>query len=213
MRNIVLTVAGIVGGGALMMLAGCSDMETNGPIAGPPSPPTVMVTPKADQPRKTAMTAVGIGPVEAAGATAYMAQEAGDMRRQLAPQGVIIVRHGTTIVVTLPSDITFAKASSDLDPKFFPAFDALAGLLNQYPATYIDIVGYADASGTKASNQTLSEKRANGTAGYLVDHRVKSERIYVAGRGENDPVATNDTPEGRAKNRRVEITLRPMINR
>ncbi len=158
------------------------------------------------------MTGVGIAPVETAGATAYMEQEAGDLRR-LTPQGVGVVRRGTTIVVTLPSDVTFGKASADVDPRFFPGFDALAGILNQYPATYVDIVGYADAQGTKPFNQALSEKRANATAGYLVDHKVRSERIYVAGRGESDPVASNDTPEGRAKNRRVEITLRPMIDR
>ena len=199
MRNIVLTVAGIAGGLSLLMLAGCSTMETAGP-ASEPTPPPVMATPKADMPRKTAMTAVGIAPVEADGATAYMEQQTGDLRRQLEVQGVGVdsARHGKVVII-LPSDVTFAKASTDIDGKFFPSFDTLAGLLNQYPATYIDIVGYADASGTKAFNQALSEKRANGTAGYLVDHRVKSERIYVAGRGENDPVASNDTPEGRAK--------------
>ena len=212
MRNIVLTVAGIAGGLSLLMLAGCSTMETAGPVAEP-TPPPVMATPKADMPRKSAMTAVGIAPVEAGGATAYMEQETGDLRRQLEAQGVGVIRHGTKVVIILPSDVTFAKASADIDGKFFPSFDTLAGILNQYPATYIDIVGYADASGTKAFNQALSEKRANATAGYLVDHKVKSERIYVAGRGENDAVAPNDTPEGRAKNRRVEITLRPMIDR
>ena len=209
MRNIVLTVAGLVSGAALLMLAGCSEMETGGPIAGPPP---VTATPKADLPRKTAMTGVGIAPVEAAGAVAYMEQEAGDLRH-LSPDGVGVTRRGSTVVVTLSSDVTFGKASADVEPKFFPAFDSLANTLNQYPATYVDIVGYADAQGTKAFNQALSEKRANATAGYLVDHKVKSERIYVAGRGESDPVASNDTPEGRAKNRRVEITLRPMIDR
>jgi outer membrane protein OmpA-like peptidoglycan-associated protein len=212
MRNIVLTVAGIVGSASLLMLAGCSDVETGGPVAKAPTP-MLASTPKADQPRKTAMVAAGIAPVEVSGAAGYMEQESGDLRRQLSAQGVIVVRHGTMVIVTLPSDVAFAKGGADVEPKFVSGFDALSGVLNQYPATYIDIVGYADASGTKASNQALSEKRANATAGYLVDHRVKSERIYVAGRGENDPVASNDTPEGRARNRRVEITLRPMLDR
>ena len=212
MRNMVLRFASIMGGASLLLLAGCSTMETAGPVAEF-GPPPVMETAKADLPRKSAMTHVGIVPVEAGGAAAYMEQQAGDLRRELGAQGVGVAHHGTRIVITLPSDVAFAKSGTDVEPNFAASFDALARILNQYPATYIDIVGYADASGTKALNQALSEKRANSTAGYLVDHRVKSERIYVAGRGEGDPVASNDTPEGRAKNRRVEIALRPMIDR
>ena len=212
MRNIVLTVAGIAGGVSLLMMAGCSTMETAGPAADS-GPVPAMETAKADLPRKSAMTHVGIAPIEAGGAAAYMEQQAGDLRRDLGAQGVGVVRHGTRLVITLPSDVAFAKSGADVEPRFAASFDALAGILNQYPATYIDIVGYADASGTKALNQALSEKRANATAGYLVDHRVKSERIYVAGRGDSDPVAPNDTPEGRARNRRVEIALRPMIDK
>ncbi len=209
MRKTGLTFAGILGGASLLVLAGCSDVETAGPV-GPVAP--VTTTSKADQPRRAAMMNVGITPVETAGAAGYMEQEAGDLRHQLSAQGVGVTRRGTTVVVSLPSDVAFTKAGSDVESRFFPAFDAFAGVLNQYPATYIDIVGYTDTSGTKTLNQGLSEKRANATAGYLVDHRVKSERIYVAGRGDNDPIAPNDTPEGRAKNRRVEITLRPMID-
>ncbi len=212
MRNFGLTVAGIVGGASLLMLAGCSDMDTAAPRIGP-TPPPAATTSRADQPRKTAMINVGIAPVEAGGAGGYMEQEAGDLRHQLSAQGVGVTRHGTTVVVTLPSDVAFTKSGSDVDAHFFPAFDAFAAVLNQYPATYIDIVGFTDTSGTKALNQGLSEKRANATAGYLVDHRVKSERVYVAGRGDSDPIAPNETPEGRAKNRRVEITLRPMLDR
>jgi len=211
MRNIGVTVASVLGGASLLVLAGCSDMETGGRLAGPPPPP-VAATSRADLPRKAAMTSVGISPVRFDDATGYMEQEAADLRR-LSPEGIDVRRRGAIVTVTLASDVSFAKGSADLEPKFFPAFDGLAGVLNQYPATYIDIVGYADSSGTKALNQALSEKRANATAGYLVDHRVKSERIYVAGRGESDPVASNDTAEGRAKNPRVEITLRPMVDR
>ena len=212
MRNVVLRFASIMGGASLLLLAGCSTMETAGPAAGS-GPAPVMATEKADLPRKSAMTHVGIAPIEAVSATAYMEQQAGDLRRTLGAAGVGVVRRGTRLVITLPSDVVFAKSGVDVEPSFAANFEALAGILNQYPATYIDIVGYADASGTKALNQALSEKRANATAGYLVDHRVKSERIYVAGRGESDPVAPNDTPEGRARNRRVEIALRPMIDK
>lgn len=206
MRKVLMAL----GGASVLLLAGCSTMEEAG--VAPREAPAVTTTSKADQPRKTAMTAVGIAPVQTDSAVAYMQQQASDMHRQLSDGGVAVVRHGTTVVLILPGDMTFAKASADIDSKFFPVLDNIAAALNQYPATYVDIVGYADSSGTKALNQTLSEKRANATAGYLVDHRVKSERIYVAGKGEANPIASNDTAEGRARNRRVEITLRPMID-
>src|SRR5438270_917561 len=141
MRDIVLKVASVAGVASLLVLAGCSEMETGGRMG---APPPVMATPRADMPRKTAMTSVGIAPVEAEAAVAYMEQEAGDLRK-LSPEGIGIVRRGSTVVVTLASDVSFGKGSADVEPRFFAAFEGLAGILNRYPATYVDIVGYADS--------------------------------------------------------------------
>ena len=100
MRNVVLRFASIMGGASLLLLAGCSTMETAGPAAGS-GPAPVMATEKADLPRKSAMTHVGIAPIEAVSATAYMEQQAGDLRRTLGAAGVGVVRRGTRLVITL----------------------------------------------------------------------------------------------------------------
>ncbi len=110
----------------------------------------------------------------------------------------------------MPGDVTFNTASADLSSNFMPVLNDVATILNQYPSTYIDVVGHADSQGGDAYNKDLSERRANSVAGYLVGQKVKSQRIYVAGMGKGQPIATNNTVEGRAKNRRVEITLRPI---
>ena len=133
-----------------------------------------------------------------------------DLRAKLEGHGVYVTRRGDDIVLNMPGDITFASGSADLSASFMPVLNDVGTILNQYPSTYIDIVGYADSQGSDAYNLDLSNRRANAVAGYLVGQKVKAERIYVAGMGEAHPIASNDTPEGRAKNRRVEITLRPV---
>ena len=83
-------------------------------------------------------------------------------------------------------------------------------MLSDYPSTYVDVIGYADSTGSDAYNLDLSQRRANSAANYLSGHGVASQRLYVTGMGESNPIADNSTPEGRAKNRRVEIKLRPV---
>jgi len=147
-----------------------------------------------------------------AASKAYVLSYGEALNYELRGSGVSVQRVGDTIVLNMPSDVTFSTGSADIDAKFFPVLDEVAQILNQYPATYIDVVGHADSQGSDDFNLDLSERRANSTAGYLAAHKVKSERIYIAGMGERVPVASNDTAEGRAKNRRVEITLRPMVD-
>ncbi len=220
MRKLILTLAG-----SAFVLAGCSSIDSDtglkvhsntktgaliGAAAGAAA--GALSNHKGDQARKNAMLGAGIGALAGAAVGHYMDEQQQDLRRQLAGSGVSVTRAGDTIVLNMPSDVTFATASADIDSKFFPVLDQVAAVLNQYPSTFIDVVGHADSQGSDAYNLDLSERRANSTAGYLANHKVKAERIYIAGMGEHQPIATNDTAEGRAKNRRVEITLRPMVN-
>jgi len=85
----------------------------------------------------------------------------------------------------------------------------VAATLRRYPATYVDVVGHADAIGTDDYNQALSERRAATVADFLVDYDALPARLFVAGRGESEPVASNASIYGRAANRRVEIVLYP----
>jgi outer membrane protein OmpA-like peptidoglycan-associated protein len=88
--------------------------------------------------------------------------------------------------------------------------DTVAATLGEYNKTVIEVAGHTDSVGSDTYNQQLSERRANGVAAYLSGHGVDRTRIVTIGAGELHPVATNDTDEGRAQNRRVEITIVPV---
>lgn len=105
----------------------------------------------------------------------------------------------------IPSDISFDVNRADIKPNFRTVLDAFAkGLVNNPPAT-VTIIGHTDSSGTDAINNPLSLNRAASVRDYLVARGVASNRIAIDGRGSREPVAPNDTPENKAKNRRVEI--------
>jgi outer membrane protein OmpA-like peptidoglycan-associated protein len=114
------------------------------------------------------------------------------------------------IVVSMPSDITFAFNSADVRYQFEPVIRNLARTLDRHPGLAIDIVGHADAIGSDDYNQRLSERRAHSVGASLMDFGVDYDRIETSGRGEWEPIASNDNEWGRARNRRVEIHLKPM---
>jgi outer membrane protein OmpA-like peptidoglycan-associated protein len=97
-----------------------------------------------------------------------------------------------------------------LKPEFRPTLDKVAQSLKDYPNSLIDVYGHTDSTGSEAYNQTLSENRAQTVANYLTSQGVTEARVRSKGFGETMPVASNDTPEGRAKNRRVEIKIVPV---
>ncbi len=168
-------------------------------------------TNKGEQGRKNALIGAGIGALAGGATGAYMDRQQADFRRSLEGSGVAIRRNGDQIVLVMPSDVTFAVDKSDVQPQFTRVLDDVARTLNAYPQTTIDVVGHADSTGPDDYNQGLSERRAGSVAAYLTGPgRVLPDRLFVAGQGERQPVATNDTAEGRAQNRRVEIILRPL---
>ncbi len=107
--------------------------------------------------------------------------------------------------VMIPGDISFDPGRADIKPNFRPVLDQFAQSLVQNPATVIQIVGHTDATGNDAANVQLSRERADATRDYLASRGVARNRMTTDGRGEREPVASNDTDAGRARNRRVEI--------
>ncbi|ALK96499.1 membrane protein [Massilia sp. WF1] len=105
----------------------------------------------------------------------------------------------------IPSDISFDTNRADIKPNFRPILDRFASTLNDNPATYVTIIGHTDSTGGDAINQPLSLDRAAHARDYLAAHGVNPNRITVEGRAAREPVASNDDPAGRARNRRVEI--------
>lgn len=132
-----------------------------------------------------------------------------DLRSSLAPAGVAVERVAPDeIRLTMPSDITFDFNRAEVSGKFLPRLRDLARTLEAHPALRIGIVGHTDAIGSDAYNQALSERRAHAVSIALEEYSVPDDRIIASGMGELQPIASNASQEGRALNRRVEITLK-----
>ena len=109
------------------------------------------------------------------------------------------------LMLNIPSDISFAVGRSDIQPNFAPVLDQFAMGLRNNPYSDVRIVGHTDSTGSDAVNNPLSVDRAASTRNYLVNRGADGRRIAIDGMGERYPIASNDTAEGRARNRRVEI--------
>jgi outer membrane protein OmpA-like peptidoglycan-associated protein len=130
---------------------------------------------------------------------------------QSTSNNVAVRNTGNELIVTMPQDLLFAEHRAVVRPDLQQDLAAVAANLLQYPDNRIEIVGHTDNTGSASYNQSLSERRAQAVANVLRDRGVPSGRIIAFGRGENAPVASNLTPEGRAQNRRVEIIIRPVM--
>jgi outer membrane protein OmpA-like peptidoglycan-associated protein len=135
----------------------------------------------------------------------YMDKQAAEMQRDL--EGAEVQRIGEGIKITFDSGILFDIDKSDLRPVSQTNLADLAKILNKYPDTNILIEGHTDNTGSDDHNMTLSKDRAQAVAFYMATLEVKSARFSTAGYGETQPIVTNDTPEGRQKNRRVDIAV------
>ncbi len=113
------------------------------------------------------------------------------------------------LIVTLPEDITFDTDSSVVRPGLQAELNKVAASLVQYPDTTVQVIGHTDNEGDANYNQGLSEQRAYSVSGILQAGGVGAGRITTLGKGENEPKASNLTPEGMAQNRRVEIIVIP----
>src|SRR5512144_1279731 len=154
--------------------------------------------------RKSALIGAGIG-VLAGGATGkYMDDEEAKLRTQLQGTGVSVTRNGDNLILNMPGNITFPTNQSDVNASFYPVLNSVALVLKQYDKTMIDVVGHTDSTGTMQLNMQLSQARASSVGTYLQNQGVLAARIATQGVGPQYPIASNDTVEGRAQNRRVE---------
>ena len=136
-------------------------------------------------------------------------RQAQELQRDLTTNGVSVVNNGTNLVVTMPQDVLFATDSAVVRADLQRDLQTLAGSLNRYPNTTVQVVGHTDNTGTASYNQNLSRQRANSVTQVLIGAGVPEYRLVPVGRGEDQPIASNLTPEGRANNRRVEFVITP----
>lgn len=152
----------------------------------------------------------GVGALAGGAIGAYMDRQERELRERTTGTGVGIERQGDQLVLTMPSNITFAVDRYNVQPRFEPTLNEVAEVLRDYPQTLIDVYGHTDSTGSDAYNQTLSENRARSVASYLEARGVSGARLATRGFGETQPIADNATEEGRAANRRVEIRVVPL---
>ncbi len=160
--------------------------------------------------RKKALIGAGVGAIAGGGVGYYMDTQEKKLRQQLEGTGVRVQRVGDSIKLIMPGNITFAVSSEQIAPNFYDVLNSVAVVLREYDKTAIDIKGYTDSTGSFEFNQSLSERRAESVARYLINQQIAAGRVRTTGYGPRYPIADNSTEAGRAQNRRVEVDLVPI---
>jgi outer membrane protein OmpA-like peptidoglycan-associated protein len=132
--------------------------------------------------------------------------KAANARAELAELGNVREENGR-LLISLSGSVLFKSNSSDLMDMAKRRLDTVADAIEGYGPGAITVEGHTDSRGTEAFNEALSQKRAESVRTYLVGHGLSSASVTAVGRGEAQPIADNETPEGRANNRRVEIIV------
>lgn len=135
----------------------------------------------------------------------YMDKQAAKIQEDL--KGATVERVGEGILITFDSGILFDIDSYALKSETQNNLQRLSTTLNKYDDTDVLVLGHTDSTGSDEHNQTLSEQRARSVRSYLIAQQVASSRLSTQGYGESDPLATNETVEGRQQNRRVEVVI------
>ncbi|MFY2823159.1 OmpA family protein [Ruegeria sp. MALMAid1280] len=136
-------------------------------------------------------------------------RQAAELRQQLANQGITVTNAGDRLIVTVPNDISFDTDSATVRPALRADLVRVGQNLTRYPNSSVQVIGHTDSDGEASYNQALSERRARSVADILQANGVSGARISTIGLGENRPAASNLTPEGKARNRRVDIEIIP----
>lgn len=156
-----------------------------------------------------ALTGAAVGAAAGGVIGNQLDRQAAELRQQLANDGIVIVNTGDRLIVTVPNDITFDVDSAAVRPALRADLNRVAQNLVRYPGSNVQVIGHTDSDGAADYNQGLSVRRANAVADILQAGGVTYDRITPIGRGEEQPVASNLTPQGKAQNRRVEIVIVP----
>ena len=163
-----------------------------------------------NDPRVAALIGAGVGALTGAAVGHYMDQQEAELRAQLQGTGVSVTRVGNQIVLNMPSNITFAVDQATVQSSFNETLVSVGLVLKKFNKTVVDVYGYTDNTGSVAHNNDLSQRRAVAVATILANQGIDQRRFYIAGKGEDDPIASNSNETGRAQNRRVELQISPI---
>lgn len=203
----------VASGALVALLAGCTDPQTGeldrtrtglgtGAAVG-----GLLGAAVAGDRATGAIVGAGVGALAGGAIGRSLDQQAQELRGTLGDD-VTIRRSGNEIILVMPQDILFAIDSAELRPDLTRDLQAISTSLQRYPDTIVVVTGHTDSTGSAAHNQRLSERRAQSVASVLVNSGVSPGRIDTRGAGQTQPIASNETTQGRAQNRRVEIVIR-----
>ena len=206
-RSSILGIAALLIGS--LSLSGCANLSnTEKGAAGGAAGGAVVGGVIGNAAGSTAKGAI-IGAILGGAAGAIIGQEmdkqAAELEEEL--ENAEIERVGEGIQITFNSGILFDFDSAGLRSEARENLTTLAQSLQEYPNTEVTIVGHTDSRGAEDYNQDLSVRRAESAAGFLVTQGVSRDRMTIFGKGETEPVASNDTDAGRQQNRRVEVAI------
>ncbi len=160
--------------------------------------------------RKAALVGAGIGALAGGGVGLYMDNQESKLRQRLEGSGVSVTRDGDSIILNMPSNITFATDQDSIKPNFYDTLNSVAIVLREFNQSLVDVKGHTDADGADDYNMDLSQRRAESVAEYLTGQGLNPERFEVKGYGESQPVSSNASARGKQQNRRVEIEIVPL---
>ncbi len=214
MKKIIASLSAVALG--LSGLSGCANMtetqKTTGAGAGIGAVTGAVIgaATAGGKTGKSAATGAVIGAAVGAGGgylwSKHMEKQKMEMEQATQGTGVTVSQTADNqLKLDIPSDVSFDTNRYDIKPNLRPILDRFATTLNENPVTTVTIIGHTDSTGTDAINNPLSVNRAASTRDYLVARGVAANRIAIDGRGSREPIADNNTVEGRAKNRRVEV--------
>lgn len=139
----------------------------------------------------------------------YVDNQEAELRKSMSGTGVNVERDGDELKIVMPGSISFGTGKSDIQPSFYKTLNQLSASLAQFKDTQLVITGNTDSVGSYDANKILSSHRADSVAQFLQANGVDAARVQTVGAGSSMPIASNDTADGRAQNRRVEIKIVP----
>ena len=203
-----LVLASCGRGGDARYNDGRNSRAQDGAMAGAALGGIIGATTNNSNPGTGAVVGAAVGAIAGGVIGTSLDQQAAELRGSLG-NGISVTRVGDYLVVNMPQDVLFAVDSATLRPDLTRDLQTVAASLLKYPNTSVEVIGHTDNTGAAAYNMDLSQRRAVSVASVLASNGVPSSRISSLGRGEDQPIASNLTEQGRAQNRRVEIIVRP----